>query len=196
MGAFSGFQEPFRENSIQLAQNIVQRHDKEKESVPCLENLVNASSKVFKLCDEETINKIAYENDKSTIFIGPDTFIFSGMFRFSNERNTSCSLKQFPVPIGKSQMHYGMRRNLQEKELIDKATIRLMETGILRKINSRFKPQPPDCEDSNADGGFTPVSCNYVFNAYVLLIGGYVVAVAIFICETFIFPTYFMRKKC
>ena len=196
MGAFVGFQEPFRENSMQLAQGIVDRHDKDKESVPCFEELENDSNKSFKDCDGETLDKIAYKNDKSTIFIGPDTFIFGGNFRLSKERNTSCSLKHFSLPIGKSQMHYGIRKNLPEKKLIDKATIRLMETGIMKKLNSKFKPQPPDCDDSNANGGFTPVSCNSVLNAYVLLIGGYVVAIAIFICEKFICPEYFMNKKC
>ena len=78
---------------------------------------------------------------------------------------------------------FGLRRDLPAKENINRALLRLYETGILKYARQKFAThQVPECH-SFGGVGYKEVSIDHVYGAYVVLGAGYVVALALYFME-------------
>ena len=70
-----------------------------------------------------------------------------------------------------------MRRNLPQKNDVDRGILRMRETGLLQRISRKHKEGAPKCQEFN-QVGYREVTCLDVVGAYCLLVGGYLVAFA------------------
>ena len=84
--------------------------------------------------------------------------------------------------MGVQLMTYGLRKDLPYERDINLAILRLKETGLLKKMIHDWYPHPPDCQD-HASSSYKQVSIMFVYSAYVVLLGGYIISVMIFVLE-------------
>ena len=78
-----------------------------------------------------------------------------------------------------------MRRHLPQKIVINRLILKLREAGLLGEMGTRYqtrKIQPPKCEEFKSVG-FREVSYKDVFGAFLIVGGGYVLSVVIWILE-------------
>lgn len=95
--------------------------------------------------------------------------------------NLSPSARQ--VPAGATPMYYAMRKGLPYKRVVDHAYIRLAESGLLKRMNDKYKPGPPNCDSHHERNVTPPVSLRYITNAYWMLGGGFALAAALTLVE-------------
>ena len=94
--------------------------------------------------DIDIVGNLTFGKDDSLAYLGPDNFLYTErMFKFNKYRDLKCELHHFELEGGKQQMFYPMKKNLPQKPLIDKAYIRITETGILSRMNRIYRPAKP-----------------------------------------------------
>ena len=76
-----------------------------------------------------------------------------------------CRYSHFRVNGAPIKMRYAVKGNLPQKPEFDRAYIRLRETGILNRINTKFQPTGPDCGNNGKDE-FKSIQLSHVANAY------------------------------
>ena len=81
-------------------------------------------------------------------------------------------------------MMYAMRHHSPElRDRVDKIILKVTETGIKSKLQSKYLSQGPDCNDFN-NVSYRPVSLNFVYGAYAILAAGYVTSILIAVIES------------
>ena len=80
--------------------------------------------------------------------------------------------------MGEQSVGYGMRKNLPAKKLINRAILRMHESGLLKKLFFKSVPHAPKCEEFQGSA-YRSVSYSYVFGAFLVLGCGWVLAIGI-----------------
>ena len=114
--------------------------------------------------------------------------MLSDRFVFSERRASSCEIDFFTVPTVSTVVSYGIRKHHPDKESINRATIRLYESGLMQKMNLNNRPKRPECgteKERNEKNIFNQVNMNYVFYAYVILLVGYLTAIILLVVEQY-----------
>ena len=89
----------------------------------------------------------------------------------------------FKVPLGGEQlMMFGLRKRLPQRQLIDLAFLRMRETGLMGHVMEKYFERGHKCQDFG-QSSFKPVAFVYVKGAVYILLGGFIVSIALFVVE-------------
>lgn len=149
----------------------------EREKEPCQSQSFNESY----TCDTKTVDNIISKQDSALTFVGPDNYIFhEDKYPNNSVKSIVCQLTFFKLPFARNQMYFGIRKGLfRQKKQINEGLIRLRETGLLQKLNQKYRPRKPDCFGETDQDVFKSVGIFEVIDAYFVLGVGYVVAIFI-----------------
>ena len=184
---FEGFHDGLKETNNEIARRIYQRHLQDeawKEFCPTFGQRKDG----FDVCDAKAANSLAFNANSTLAFVAPDNYMLSDRFVFSERRASSCDIDFFTVPAVSTAVSYGVRKDHPVKESINRATIRLYESGLMQKMNLNNRPKRPECgaeKERKEDNIFNQVNMNYVFYAYTILLFGYSTAIVLLLAEKY-----------
>ena len=133
--------------------------------------------------DFGVMQSLATDPASNLAFFSPDSYVknFEPISRGPN----SCEISRFALDsVGQTLMGYGMSKRLalSTRHEINSAIARLRETGILQRMNDKFRPDFRRCEGTT-NKGFFGVSIRFLLPAYKILASGYGMGIAAGITE-------------
>ena len=121
--------------------------------------------------------------------LGPNLYFFEYSFPSSVIKISLTQIYEtFFFPFYQT-VHFGLRRGLPQKRLIDNTIIRLRETGLIQFHFQLRWTYKPNC-DSFDRMVTKQVNFNYILGAYGVLFGGQIIACVLFLMENAMHKNY------